>query len=260
MWHVTAEEDLTCIECWHNIRAGSECLSQMPVDMPDKFHRRGYDNFCFKCSECERKGKGPCYVRHLDHWYTHTAETKKAVGCGYCGEPIPEGTWTVAQKLYGWLDPDSESKSTQLDAGGADTVARAAGDASAGATMRAHAGAWHNLSSITQGNFETGGLGHGLGSRSPAEAQQLYETRIPHAIRHQGESAVLHFKKGKHFSHQFSVFNRPDLAKSPSNVFLEEPGSSHTVGRGKRVPEGVWSCDCRTPVDSLFQPAQLSSR
>ena len=51
------EEDLTCIECWHNIPAGSNCLSQMPVNMPDRIHRRGYENFCIKCAECERKEK-----------------------------------------------------------------------------------------------------------------------------------------------------------------------------------------------------------
>ena len=38
------------------------------------------------------------------------------------------------------------------------------------------------------------------------------------------------------------------------------PGPGHTVGRGKRVPEGVRSCNCGTPVDPLLQPAQLPSR
>ena len=37
------------------------------------------------------------------------------------------------------------------------------------------------------------------------------------------------------------------------------PGPGHTVGRGKRVPQGVRSCGCRTPVDPLIQPAQLYS-
>ncbi len=230
MWHVTIEEDLTCIECWHNIPAGSNCLSQMPVNMPDRIHRRGYENFCIKCAECERKEKKPCYVRRLDHWYTHTAETKEAVSCGYCGELITKGTWTVAQKLYAWPDPGWESKSTQLDAGGADTVARAAGAASAGAAMRTHGGTWHNLSPTTQRLFQTGGLGRGLSSRSLPEAQQLYESSIPQTIRHQGESAVLHFKTGRQFSHRFSVFNRPDLAKSPINVFLEDAKKNLTRG------------------------------
>ncbi len=40
MWNVIAEEDMNCTECRHKIQAGPMCLSQMPMDMPDGFHRR----------------------------------------------------------------------------------------------------------------------------------------------------------------------------------------------------------------------------
>ena len=233
MWHVIAEEDLTCTECRHDIRAGSECLSQMPVGMPDKFHRLGYENFCIECAECGRKaGQPPCYVRRLDHWYTYTTKTKEAVGCGYCREPIPKGTWTVAQKLYAWPDPELESKNTQLDSGSADTGARAAGAASAGAAKRAHSGSWHNLSSKTRRLFQTRGLGRGLGSRSAVTAQQFYETSIPGAIRRQGESTVLHFTGAKQASHKRSVSKMPSLAKSPSNIVWED--AKKNISRGSR--------------------------
>ena len=234
MWHIITEEDLPCTECWHNIRAGSECLSQMPMHMPDKFHRRAYENLCIGCAECERVGKEPCYVRSLNHWYTHTAETKETVGCAYCGEPIPRGTWTVAQKLYAWPEPELESKNTHLDAGGADVGARAAGAASAGAeaTKRAYAGAWHNLSPKTQRLLQNSGLGRGLGPRSLEEAQQFYEISIPESIRYQGEEAVRNFTRGKHASHIKPVSAAPNLAKDPSNVVWEK--AKRNLSRGSR--------------------------
>ena len=46
MWHVIAEEDLICNECRHDIPAGTECLSQLPVDMPEEFSRDSYQSFC----------------------------------------------------------------------------------------------------------------------------------------------------------------------------------------------------------------------
>ena len=35
------------------------------------------------------------------------------------------------------------------------------------------------------------------------------------------------------------------------------PDTSHTIGGGERVPQGVRSCECRAPVAPLLQPAQL---
>ncbi len=41
-------------------------------------------------------------------------------------------------------------------------------------------------------------------------------------------------------------------SKQVAQFLFQSPG--HTVGRGKRVPEGVWSQGSRTPVDPLLQP------
>ena len=49
-------------------------------------------------------------------------------------------------------------------------------------------------------------------------------------------------------SHHDGEFLKQVVAQIP----LPSPG--HTVGRGKRVPEGVWSQGSRTPVDPLLQP------
>ena len=234
MWQVVAEENMSCTECGHEITSGTECLSQMPGTMPDHFRRRKYENFCIECPDCRSKGNPACYIRRLDHWYTPTDGAKEAIDCAYCGELIPKGTWTTVQKFYAWPEPswDVEYEGGSPNEGGMATGARAAGSGSAGAARRMHAGAWHNLSPKTQRMFQTRGLGRGLGSRTPTEAQQFYETRIPEAIRYQGEKAVLKFISGKEPSHKVSVANAPGMAKSSSNVVWENARMNRS--RGKR--------------------------
>ncbi len=71
MWHVIAEEDMHCTECSHKIPSGTECLSQMPLEMPENFRRGEYENFCITCAECDAKRGLParaCYARWLDHY------------------------------------------------------------------------------------------------------------------------------------------------------------------------------------------------
>ena len=233
MWAAVAEEDIKCSECSHTIPAGTKCLSQMPVPMPDGFRRRKYDNFCVECAECNAKRRQPpCYVRHLSHWYTRKEKTTESVSCVYCGEAILQGAATVAQKLYAWpeSDDDSQRNNGASDGSGVGTGFRAAGTSLAGAAKRADAGAWQNLSPQTQSMFRTRGLGRGLGSRSPVMARRFYETSVPEAIRNQGESAVLRFLKGKHASHLKSVSNRLGWAKRPSNAVWE--GAKRNLKRG----------------------------
>lgn len=235
MWHVIAEEDLVCTECRHKIRAGSGCLSQMPEEMPDGFHRRKYENFCLACTECNAdKDKLSCYVKRLNHWYTPTRKGPESVHCGHCGNPIPKGTWVVSQKLYAWPELDEEwehSNGSPLESG-VDTGVRATGTGVLEAAKRAHSGAWRNLSPQTQRIFRTGGLGRGFGSRSPAMAQRFYETSIPAAIRNQGEGPVLKFLHGKHASHIKSVSKVPRWARRPSNVLWES--AKKNLSRGNR--------------------------
>ena len=237
MWKVVAEEDQTCTECRHRIRAGENCLSQMPEEMPAKFRRRKYETFHINCAECAQQKKLPyCYVRHLNHWYTSTEITKEPVQCGYCEDSIPKGKSVIYQKLFAWPESplDSEYENISSDGSGVITTATATESGIAGAAKGAHAGSWHNLSSETQRQFQTRGLGRGLGSRTPAQARQLYETKVPLSVRNQGEQAVLKFIDGKHrhFSHGNSVFNSPDKAKEPSNVFIEN--AKKNLSRGNR--------------------------
>ena len=227
MWQVIAEEDIYCTECHHRISSGTVCLSQMPSRMPENFRRRKYENFCIECVKCDT-GTRPCYLRRLNHWYTREEKTTSPVNCGYCSETIPDGTRTVVQGIYAWPDSetDSESKNGQAHYGGA-----AVGMAVGTAVKPAPAG-WHNLGRSIQRRFQSGGLGRGLGARSPTMAQRLYEREVPEAIRSMGEPAVKDFLKGKHFSHIKSVANTPGRAKAPSNIVLEDAGTN--LSRGSR--------------------------
>ena len=237
MWHVVAEEDMDCTDCGHRISSGTGCLSQMPPEMPEGFRRRKYENFCIACEECAPRGRKAslpshaCYVRWLDHGYLRqpTLElTAKSSNCDYCGDVIPGDTWVVAQKLYVWpdSDADSESRSAPSHSG------RAVTGLATGAAAKSRAAGWHDLSRATQDRFQSGGLGRGLGSRSPTMAQRLYEKEVPEAIRNLGEPAVRDFLKGKHFSHIKSVANAPGSATAPSNVVLENSGAN--LSRGSR--------------------------
>ena len=234
MWHVVAEEDMHCTECHHEISSGTVCLSQMPLEIPEGFRRGKYENFCIECEECGARGRKTdlgrraCYVRRLDHWYTHIEKTAGPVNCGHCGEVIPQRTLTVAQKFYAWPDSEADSESTSdlHHHGGAVT------GVAAGTTAKTSAATWHNLNSATQYRFQSGGLGRGLGLRSQTMGQRLYEKEVPEAIRNLGEPVVRDFLEGKHFSHIKSVANTPSSAKAPSNVILENSGAN--LSRGSR--------------------------
>ena len=240
MWHVTAEEDLRCTECSHEIAAGAVCLSQMPPEMPEKFRRNKYENFCVDCSECSAKNeRRTCYARRLNHWYTHTERTPEAVECAFCGKAVPENVTTIAQKFYAWpeLEPESGSVSDQSDGEGVSHGAGAAGIAAAG-TVKSGAGGWHNLSPGMQRVFQRRGLGGSRGIRSQAMAQRLYES-IPKSVRSSGEGAVRDFLKGKNASHIRSVSNAPGQAKWPSNIVWEDAGKNAARGSGNMTAAEV---------------------
>ena len=229
MWSAIAEEDIRCTECFHTIPAGTDCLSQMPVPMPDGFRRRKYENFCFQCDECKEQRRGePCYARYLGHWYARKEKTAESVSCAYCGDAIPEGTQSVSQKFYAWPESEVDSES---EGGPAHPVGAASGVAVGAAAKPTPAG-WHNLSRATRLRFMRGGLRRWMGLRSPVMARRLYEKEVPLSIRRMGEPAVRDYLKGKHFSHVKSVANAPGLARAPGNVVLEDAAAN--LSRGSR--------------------------
>ena len=230
MWHVIAEEETRCSECFHSIPAGSRCLSQMPMELPDGSRRGVGENYCIGCSRCSLKGnRQPCYVRRLSHWYAPKETVEVDTPCGHCGETVPEGTRTFAQRVYVGIEdePESASDGTEARTGGS----AAAAAAGAGAARPTPA-VWNNLSAATQRKFQTGGLGGPRGIRSPKMGQRLFERTIPKSIRNLGEGAVKDYMKGKQGSHIKSVSNSPHLAKAPSNMVWED--ASKNLSRGSR--------------------------
>ena len=234
MWTAIAEEDMACTECRHPIRTDSKCLSQMPPDMPDGFHRRKYENYCIDCVDCGiKKHQLPCYARRLNYWYASRRAVPESVHCSYCGDPLPEGTRVVSQKLYAWPNALVDPETARSPSGGGEvaTGVRATGSGVAISAQRAHSGVWKNLSPKTQQLFRTRGLGRGLGSRPTKMAQGLYN-KVPNAVRNQGEGAVLRFLKGKHASHKKSVSKAPGWARRPSNIVWEN--AKPNLSRGSR--------------------------
>ena len=228
MWHVIAEENLKCNECMHDIPAGTECLSQIPVDMPEKLSRGKYENFCISCAKCEMKNvELPCYARRLDHWYTLRKTTEAPVRCGHCDRTIPEGKRTVAQKIYAWtyFDAKSGTISSSYPIGG--SFAGAVDGAA-----RSGSGGWNNLGYAMKRKFRTAGLGGSRGIRNSGQARHFYESTVPRIVRNGGEDAVKVFLKGKQASHLKSVANAPSQAKAASNVIWEN--ASKNAARGGR--------------------------
>ena len=230
MYIIISEEDVYCAECVHDIPAGGVCLSQMPPDMPDGFRRRKYDNFCVSCAKCDAKRKSPCYARRLAHWYAPKEETQESTPCGFCGDAIPKGARTAAQKIYAWRESENDNGETD----GADDapIGPAASGVAASNAAASGSGAWSSLSPQLQRRFMRGGLRRGFAYRSPEMARRLYEKEVPSAVRNLGEDAVRDFLKGKQFSHIRSVANAPGQARLPGNVILEE--GAKNAARGSR--------------------------
>ena len=231
MWHVIAEEKMLCSKCLHRIPPGSICLSQMPVEMPDGFRRGKYENYCINCPKCEEKGyEQSCYVRRLSHRYTHKETTEEEVSCGHCRRIVPEGTRTVAQKIYASVEGGSELSSDGPDAqpGGTAVAAATVGTAAA----KSPAGGWDGLSVTMKRHFRSIGLGGSRGTRTQAMARRVYENRIPTIVRRMGEDAVKDYLKGKHGSHIRSVVAAPGRSKWPSNMVFED--ASKNLSRGSR--------------------------
>ena len=236
MWQVVAGEGLKCNECRHEIPAEARCISQMPPVLPDGFLRGKFENFCIDCKDCAVAAPNPdgdlrsCYERSLDHWYTPRARTSASEICAGCDDEIPEKTWALVQKFYVWPDSVSEAETSSAD--GSDRFGGISPGVITGFAPGDPPAHWSNLSTETRWRFRIGGLGRGLGNRSPKMAQRIYEGEVPRIIRNLGEPAVRGYLKGKHFSHRISVRSAPASAKAPSNVVLEN--GSANLARGSR--------------------------
>ena len=252
MWKVVTEENIQCTECFHTIKAGSVCLSQMPTKMPAKFNRRKFENFCVYCKECRQKNKRlPCYVRRLNHWYTSNKVVKEDVQCGRCGESIPRkrallhrrSMHGLASQMTPRTGPDSFDPS----------IIAPTGQVVTNSVRRAQSGAWDRLSPDTHQKFKVAGLGRGLKPRTPSEAKAFYESSIPPLIRIQGEKEVLRFINGKQASHKISVSNNPSMARIPSNLSWEDKAKNLARGKRNMTPADV------AAINTAYRRAGISA-
>ena len=224
MWHVIAEEDFKCRECYHYIDAGTECLSQTPPKMPAGLRRSKFENYCLNCPECDANGSGlSCFARRLSHWYAPKATAENEVLCGHCNQTIPKGTRTVAQNIYTWPNDEMKSASNGTNPGGPAAAATAT-------TAANPTSGWEKLSPATQRKISTAGLGGPRGTRTLKQAQQFYEYSIPQRVRNAGERAVLNFLRGKEASHIRSVRNAPHLTKTTKNIIWEHRSRNQARG------------------------------
>ena len=221
MWLVIAEENTRCRECFHTIKPGSECLSQLPLDMPVGIRRGKYENFCIDCPNCETD-KAPCYVRWFGHWYTGAYEaTKEPVPCGQCNALIANGAHAFAQKFFAWPasedEPEQTTSATAHRWSGPGVVAA---DAARRLDGPFH---WNSLSHDLQRKFYTAGLGGDRGSRTASEAARFYEESIPSNIRLHLRipDSIKEFLQGRQASHIESVANAPHRTKDPGNIIVE---------------------------------------
>ena len=70
--------------------------------------------------------------------------------------------------------------------------------------------------------FQVAGLGNGRGSRTLAEAEELFQQSVPRDIRNMGVKAVAEFLRDKVASHKESVANAPGKTKIPGNILWEK--------------------------------------
>lgn len=234
MWQITADQELTCDGCGHQIRPGETCISDLPERPPKKIaNRAGYRHFHFACPECNPMAGArifvggpfqpltrlsqPALVETPKSCYQmfaaqRVAERAKAeMICLNCGHWILEGEEVVQDFLF---IRDSGGRRNAEGDGGQGPAALLAALAKSKPVKPA---SFANFSK----KFRGAGLRNGRGTRPWHEAIEFYQTSIPKAVRNSGDGAVIRFLKGKEASHIESVANAPGKARNPANLLWE---------------------------------------
>ena len=228
MWYARAEEYTHCMKCGHDIPAGTDCLSQLPWELPLGTRRSDYMNFCIDCIEWEQGDSPvPCFTLSREH-LIHLEKSEDSVSCHSCEETILRNAESFVWTFFAW--PVSSEADRNSDDAVVQDLHWEVGPASWLGRLRP--GGWDRLSPDTRNLFRIRGLGRGLGIRTPTMARRLYENSIPQSIRDAGEPSVLRFLQEKHASHIRSVARNPGRAKAPSNIVWERP--SRNLSRGAR--------------------------
>ena len=92
MWQVTAGEQTNCFVCEHQIPLGSQCISDLPQQLPKKVNRRDYRHFHLECPESDGlpdESPRSCYEVFADQ--LRPEQAKQEAVCLFCGHLVLEG-------------------------------------------------------------------------------------------------------------------------------------------------------------------------
>ena len=228
MWHVTAGQDTNCFVCDHLIPPGSQCISDLPQQLPKKVKRRDYRHFHLEYPESggpsDRQPES-CYQVFAAQLRPERAE-QEAV-CLFCGHLILKGEELLQDFFYARGDRRRSHDIENNQGPAALLVALAKGQQVKSAPFLSQ------LSRPMQNKFQLAGLGRGRGGvRGPVAAQEFYRSSVPGAVRNLGEGPVRQFTRGKQASHIRSVANAPGQARNSSNIIWESAKAN--TARGSR--------------------------
>ena len=170
MWHVTAGQDTNCFVCEHRIPPGSQCISDLPQQLPEGQPAR---------LPLFSLGMSRIMGRRMDHPSPATRSlpqlrperAKQEAVCLFCGHLILEGEECCrTSSMFGATVGDPTTLRT-TGARAALLVALAKGRQVKPAPFLSQ------LSGRMQNKFQLAGLGRGRGGvRSPAAAQEFYRS------------------------------------------------------------------------------------
>ena len=202
----STQEPLTCAGCGHPIQEGQTRLSDVPENMPEGVELEAFRHFHLNCLQCP--ANATCYQRYASRQTAFAAQIKTE--CAGCGHSIAQGQNVFRDYHFVW----------NLGADSGDT-----GEVSGGvAGMRPPANgavSFSDLPNWLKRKFQVAGLSNGRGSRTLAEAEELFQQSVPRGIRNIGVKAIEKFLKGKDASHIESVANAPGKAKMLGNIKWE---------------------------------------
>lgn len=248
MWYVTADQELTCDGCGHQIPSGQTCISDLPKRLPKKITRSEYRHFHLACPECdpmpgERVFVGqpfqsptrlsqPALVETPKSCYQVFASqlsaerAKSEMVCLDCGHLILEGEEVVQDFFFVRDSGHKRNDAPEIGHGPAGLIAALVKGQPVKPTSFAR------FSPPTIRKFMRGGLGNGRGYRNFTGAREFYDASVPKMVRNLGEGAANQFVKGKQASHIESVAKAPGKAMNPRNIIWEP--AKRNIKRGSR--------------------------
>ena len=199
-------EPLTCAGCGHPIQEGQSRLSDVPENMPEGVGLEAFRHFHLNCLQC--LANATCYQRYASRQTAFAAQTKTE--CAGCDHFIAKGQDVFRDYHFVW-NLDADNGDTREVSGGFVGMRPPANGAVS----------FSELPNLLKRKFQAAGLSNGRGSRTLAEAEELFQQSVPRGIRNIGVEAIEKFLNGKDASHIESLANAPGKAKMLGNIKWE---------------------------------------